>query len=115
MKPGLIIGGLLAAGLGYYYYEKNKKSIPTTVGAFSNSKGYTSMMKLPPEYYNTTSVEGLGTNPATYNPGTAAPWVLGSNGGDGMEVSAGWTSVPDLYSVTVSNNWLQSEAQGAHL
>lgn len=116
MKTSTIVIGAGVLGVaGYYYYRKTKKSsVPTTVGAFSNNKGYTAMMKLSPQYYNSTSMEGAATQTASAG-GILTPWVLGAEQGNAMEVSAGWTDWPDSYSAKVSNAWLQSEAQEARL
>lgn len=115
----LFIGaGILILGSAYYYHAKRKGVSVTNVGAMTGHfKGYTKMMKLPPEYYNSTSIEGGSFNTEDYNSEKTyiTPWTLGSNGGNAELINAGWTSFPDTYSAKVSNAWLQQEAQGAHL
>ena len=105
------------AGVGYFIYTKksNPKKINTIIG--NNNAGYSSMMKLSPKYYNTTSMEGSSDYTANYNSDTGipTPWVLGVNGGNGSAVNAGWTAFPDTYAARVGNNWKQSEAQEARL
>ena len=116
-SKNVVVGvvGLGVGALGFYFYEHYRKSTkPITVGAFTNNKGYTSLMKLSPQYYNATSMEGAAHQTASSN-GILTPWVLGAEQGNAMEVNAGWTSVPDSYSANVSNAWLQEEAQGARL
>ena len=108
-------GGLVLGAGAYYYYEHGiKKAPPVTVGAFTNNKGYTAMMKLSPQYYNATSMEGAAHQTASSN-GMLAPWVMPAEQGDAMEVSAGWTAVGDSYSAKVGNAWIQQEAQEARL
>ena len=107
-----LVGAVLGAG-GLWYYERQKGNKLVINNAFFNHKGYTSLMKLSPHYYNITSMESVQSNPAS--PTSITPWVVAPDQGNAMEINAGWTAVPDSYSATVSNAWLQEEAQGAHL
>ena len=115
MKPIYwLLTGIVVGAAGWYYYERSKNNEPIINDAFFNNKGYTSMMKMDPRYYNITSMEGVTSNPAAPS-AIADTWALGAEQGNAMMVSAGWTDYPDSYSATVSNSWLQEEAQGAHL
>ena len=127
-------GGALLLGYAYYAHKKGVLpvgSMPTAKGntqvdrsAVSGFyKGFTDMMKIPPEYYNNTSMEGNAWT--TEGNGSVVPdsdhyiaanpnWAMGVNGGDATTVSAGWTSVSDAYSAKVSNIWQQQLVAGSH-
>lgn len=107
------VGSVAVVGGVWYFYEKSKAGKPPTAGAFFNTKGYTSLMKLSPNYYNNTSTEGASQ--AVANNNSAEPWTVAANTGNGEQLMGAWTDSPDTYSATVSNQWLQGEAQGAHL
>jgi len=122
-----IITGIVVAGVGFIAYMEAKKRMvggPTAVSAIGgNMKGYTSMMKTPPEYYNASSMEGNAFNTQSfesagdsyfYNGDGTTPWTLGHNGGDGSMVSPGWTADPDTYSAKVSSFWQQQLVAGSH-
>jgi len=123
MKPihhGLLCTGVLLLGGFFVYKEYKGRSVtqsPVIQNAFFNKKGYSDMMKLHPNYYNSTSTEGVESSPADYNSETGinTPWVLGVNGGNGSEVSAGWTGWPDAYAANVGNNWKEQINAGSHL
>jgi hypothetical protein len=115
-----LIGGIVLLAGGYYIYTKKVASkTPISRNALSgNTKGYSNLMNLAPKYYNTTSTEGSGIDQAqNFSDAAVAgtPWTLGSNGGNAMEVSAGWTNSPDTYSSNVSHAWLQQAASESHL
>ena len=131
---GLFIGGgVIVAAYAYYAHKKGVLpvgSMPTASGkkqidrsaASGFFKGYTSMMKTPPEYYNNTSTEGAamfteGSGSVTTDSGyeiPTAPWAMGTNGGNASQISAGWTSVADTYSAKVSSFWQQQAVAGSH-
>ena len=113
----LILGGLALGGVAIYFYHNKQNPITKGINdAFTNSKGYTNMMKLSPDYYNTTSMEGAADYTNSFNGlSIVDTWGLPAEQGNAMQVNAGWTDVPDTYSARVSNSWLQGEAQGAHL
>ena len=111
----LVIGGVVVAGLGYLYFKKNGISLASAnLTTMTTKPGYTSMMKIGPQYYNSTSMEGNATATQSSN-GVPTPWVMPAEQGDAMTVSAGYGAYGDKYSSTVANAWLQGEAQGAHL
>lgn len=121
MKQNHFLLGAVVLLLGGYafYYKKVTKSTVVTTGALSgNLKGYSNLMNLSPKYYNTTSTEGTGSQKAEdFSDAAMAanPWTLGHNGGDAMEISAGWTDFPDSYSAVVSHSWIQQAVDGSHL
>jgi len=122
MKHGIGTGLVVLAlgGAGFWIYTKKGHSAVVVQNALVTNRGYSDMMKVSPTYYNASSFQAepikgadrYGDDPWFDVP---TPWVLGPNAGDGMEVVGGWTDSPDAYSATVSNSWLQGEAQGAHL
>ena len=115
-KPTIIIGTALLAGVGFYFYEKKTgNSLGDVVTTMTQKPGYTSMMKLPPSYYNNTSTEGVDNAPTFASAGVNGSWALPADPGNAMTVSAGYGTYGDKYSSTVANAWLQGEAQGAHL
>jgi len=118
-RDNVFIGGavVLFVGVAYYFHKKDKSTTQISRSALSgNLKGYSDMMKLSPTYYNNTSINGLsGSQNPFPDPTIVTPWTLGFNGGDGSEISAGWTNDPDTYSATVSNDWLQEAVSGSHL
>lgn len=112
---GLITVGVL--GVGYWLYARSRKT-PSPTGAINGqTKGYKSNMTLTPSRFDPSSFQGAENLNAFYEDDYNIPvtWTFGSNGGNGEQVNAGWTNFSDAYSARVSNNWLQSEAQGAHL
>lgn len=117
-EPLVLFGVIALLVVGYFeYYKKATSKTPVVRGPMGgNFQGYTSMMKLPPNYYNATSMGNYAPVVAAYSPGNPLDtWSLGSNGGDGAQINGGWQAMPDSYSSEVSNAWLQCEAQGAHL
>jgi hypothetical protein len=114
----IALGGVVFVGLAYYLH-KSKPSSPVSRNILSgNTKGYSNLMKLSPRYYNSTSTEGVPADSAeNMSDATVGltPWTLGHNGGNGMEISAGWTADPDTYSAKVSHSWLQEAVSGSHL
>jgi hypothetical protein len=113
----VVIGGVLVAGLGYLYLKRTKGSIlpSKVVNVFTPKSGYNSMMKIGPEYYNSTSMEGAAFNTQSYgDSGVPIDWTLGAEQGNAMLDNPGWTSFPDTYSAKVSASWLE-QAQGVHL
>lgn len=119
-QGGLLLGGIVVLAGGYwFYYKKATKTTIVSQNALSgNLKGYSDLMNLSPKYYNTTSTEGTGSDKAENFSDAAmaaSPWTLGHNGGDAMEISAGWTSFPDDYSAVTSHAWIQQAVAGSHL
>lgn len=121
MKPGhLLIGSIIVLGGGYWFYfrKATTKTIVSQNALSGNIKGYSNLMNLSPKYYNTTSTEGTGTDQAENFSDAAmaaSPWTLGSNGGNGSEINAGWTDWPDSYSAVVANDWQKQAVAGSHL
>jgi hypothetical protein len=121
MKAHHCLGGIivvLAGGFAYYWHKTTKKSGPVSHNILSgNTKGYSSLMKLSPRFYNQTSMEGNSDQTENFTDAamSATPWTLGHNGGDAMEISAGWTDFPDSYSAIVSHAWQQDAVSGSHL
>lgn len=110
--------GLVVLGAGYWLYWHKNMGNKTHRGALTgNHKGYTSMMKIHPNYYNATSVEGGAWFTNEFNPDTGAPtpWVLGHNGGDGSLINAGWTNWGDAYADRVSQQIKATAVAGSHL
>jgi hypothetical protein len=109
---------IFAAWWGYKHFKK--PSTPKLQNALSgNLKGYTSLMKLSPNYYNATSTESVTSlyqGPDTYSdPMLPTPWVLPAEQGNAELVSAGWTNWGDAYSARVSHQWVQQAVAGSHL
>lgn len=109
----LIILGLLGVG-GYYYLHKTN-TVPKILSTFSTKPGYTSMMKIHPAYYNSTSMEGNAMATQTFgDTGPLSTWVLPAEQGNGMAINPGWTSYPDAYAARVGASWL-AQAQEVRL
>ena len=112
---GLITGGVLL--IGTFLYLRSHKAVKGTGALNGQPTGYGNEMTLTPSRYSPTSFQGAENLNAFYEDDYTIPvtWSFGENGGNGMDVNAGWTAYSDAYSARMSNNWLQSEAQGAHL
>lgn len=121
MKTHHLLIGVVLVGGGYWYWiHKKMPKSPTVVSALGgNMKGYSSLSKTPPEYYNATSFNGM-TTPETFDGGIeqgvnmSTPWTLPAEQGNAMQVNAGWTNFPDTYSAKVSHLWQQQLVDASH-
>lgn len=110
--------GVLAVGgaIAYHFFRPGNATPQVIRDAFFNKQGYGNLMKLTPAYYNNTSTEGASDDTQsfgeTYQPAT---WTLPAEQGNAMEVSAGWTAVPDDYAARVANTWITTANSGSHL
>ncbi|HEY1645954.1 MAG TPA: hypothetical protein VGF75_06340 [Candidatus Saccharimonadales bacterium] len=117
-REHFLVGAIVLLVGGYaYYWKKSSKTVVSQNALSGNTKGYSDLMNLSPKYYNNTSTESASDKTETFSDAAVAatPWTLGLNGGNAMEVSAGWTASPDTYSSTVSHAWLQEAVSGSHL
>ncbi len=136
MQNHRMLLGAAALGLvGFIVYNHHKGHIKFPLGsptladgsrqvdlsaASGFFKGYTQMMKIPPEYYNNSTLESTAGpefmgdwSESTLSVPT--PWTLPAVQGNGMQIMGGWTNWGDQFSNRDSEWTLTEKATAAHL